>query len=450
MPQINWSASACFSSTKQIESGTTVNALFWLGFGAGRLVGVVVLRYLTPKTVLYIDFVGINVSMIIMCVLGEQTAEVAWAITFFYSFFQGTVYPAGVSWTSQYTNMSGNYIFIFSAGQALGTMVLLPVGGVIFDADPFSVMYLILGCSLLNAATYLVMLLEGRRIEKKVLVNDKEFERIDTSTELWRAACLPAGAILGESHALVGRCFLQRANFRDKILFSSYFYDSISYQIVVINVHRLINNLVFYVTTTRCFWWHSEKLKLYLFSKTMICGFQALKNYCRQFSQMFCNYDWPDSSVISSWPVENVVDVQKSVFLFQTFSSLCLVSQLSTANVFSRTTVKSSAKIYISTDMQLFLKIFYLIVSGNVVTATSKISSLTESFERTNTCDSCISVFTSSRGNSHICSILSPTTLSWLACTVNKRKEIIQVVGMMWAFFRVKITAECFSQTYKT
>jgi len=89
-----------------------------------------------------------------------------------------------VSWTSQYTNMSGNYIFIFSAGQALGTMVLLPVGGVIFDADPFSVMYLILGCSLLNAATYLVMLLEGRRIEKKVLVNDKEFERIDTSTEL--------------------------------------------------------------------------------------------------------------------------------------------------------------------------------------------------------------------------------------------------------------------------
>uniref|UniRef100_H2YWL0 Major facilitator superfamily (MFS) profile domain-containing protein n=1 Tax=Ciona savignyi TaxID=51511 RepID=H2YWL0_CIOSA len=151
----------------QTTEGTTINALFWAGFGSGRLAGVLILKYFIPKHVLFVDFIGIVVSMIIVCIFGEGTAEVTWAITFIYSFFQATIYPAGVSWTSQYTNMSGNYIFIFSAGQAVGSMVLLPVGGVIFDSDPFSVMYLILGCSCANAVVFGLMLWEASRLERK-------------------------------------------------------------------------------------------------------------------------------------------------------------------------------------------------------------------------------------------------------------------------------------------
>ncbi|XP_078483907.1 sodium-dependent glucose transporter 1 [Ciona intestinalis] len=162
-----YSVSICSDLQFAPSDGTTINALFWIGFGAGRLGGVVILKYFTPKQVLFVDFVGIIVSMIIVCIFGEQTAEVTWAITFFYSFFQATIYPAGVSWTSQYTNMSGNYIFIFSAGQAIGSMVLLPVGGLLFDIDPFNVMYLVLGCSCANALVFGLMLWEGNRLKRK-------------------------------------------------------------------------------------------------------------------------------------------------------------------------------------------------------------------------------------------------------------------------------------------
>ena len=124
-------------------------------------------RFLSPKHVILADFVGIIASMTVVSIFGENTAEVTWAMTFFYGFFQATIYPGGVSWASQFTNMSGNYIFIFSAGQALGTMSLVPVGGIIFDIVPFSVMYMVLGCSVANALVFLLMMWEGGRLKKK-------------------------------------------------------------------------------------------------------------------------------------------------------------------------------------------------------------------------------------------------------------------------------------------
>ena len=105
--------------------------------------------------------------MIVVSIFGEKTPEVTWAVTFLYGFFQATIYPAGVSWASKYTNMSGNYIFIFSAGQALGTMTLVPVGGIIFDFEPFNVMFLVLGCSVGNAIAFALMMIEGRRLKRR-------------------------------------------------------------------------------------------------------------------------------------------------------------------------------------------------------------------------------------------------------------------------------------------
>lgn len=146
--------------------GSIINSLFWAGFGLGRLGGVVFLRYISPRNVILIDLAGTIISMIIVSILGNTVAEVTWAVTFIYGFFQATIYPAGVSWVSTYTNMSGNYIFIFSIGQALGTMTLVPVGGILFDIEPFYVMFMVLGCSVCNAVIFLLMIWEGKRLKR--------------------------------------------------------------------------------------------------------------------------------------------------------------------------------------------------------------------------------------------------------------------------------------------
>ena len=150
-----------------------INSLFWAGFGLGRLGGVIFLRYISPKNVILIDLVGTIASMIIVSIYGESTAEIIWTVTFTYGFFQATIYPAGVSWASRYTNMSGNYIFIFSAGQALGSMTLVPLGGILFDIDPFYVMYMVLGCSVCNGIIFLFMIWKGKRLSQKKRIEKK-------------------------------------------------------------------------------------------------------------------------------------------------------------------------------------------------------------------------------------------------------------------------------------
>lgn len=105
--------------------------------------------------------------MTIVSVFGENNPAVTWAVSFLFAFFQATVYSSGVSWTSTYTNMSGHYIFIFSIGQALGSMILLPLGGWLFELDPFNVMYMILCTTFLNAVCFGFMLLEIRRMKAK-------------------------------------------------------------------------------------------------------------------------------------------------------------------------------------------------------------------------------------------------------------------------------------------
>lgn len=114
------------------------------------------------------DFCGTIVTMTIISIFGENTDWVTWTITFFFAFFQATIYPAGVSWSSQYTNMSGKYIFIFSCGQALGQIVLLPLGGYLFQIDPFSVMYMILVSTICNAIFFIFM-----NVERKFLPLEK-------------------------------------------------------------------------------------------------------------------------------------------------------------------------------------------------------------------------------------------------------------------------------------
>ena len=152
----------------QSSDGTLINAMWWLGFGGGRLFGVVLFKYFTPRTIILVDLVGITASMTAVCIWGEQSAAVAWSMTVIYAFFQATVYPGGVTWANQYVNMTGRYIFLFTLGQAIGSMSLVPVAGIVFDNGPFNVMYMILGESVGNAVTFGLLMLEANRIKHKV------------------------------------------------------------------------------------------------------------------------------------------------------------------------------------------------------------------------------------------------------------------------------------------
>ena len=45
----------------------------------------------------------------------------------------------GVTWVSKVTNVTGKYMFLFVVGAMTGCIIIVPVGGLLFQLDPFSV-----------------------------------------------------------------------------------------------------------------------------------------------------------------------------------------------------------------------------------------------------------------------------------------------------------------------
>jgi len=178
-----YSVSICSDLNFGVKEATNINSLFWLAFGLGRLSGVYFFKKFKPRTIILLDFFGTVISMVVMVIFGETSIPIAWAITFLYPYLQGTVYPGGVSWASQYINMSGKYIWIFSAGQAIGTMTLVPASGFIFDYNPFNVMYVVLGCSIVNSIAFLLMIFEGKRLSKRLGLFKNETSDMNDNNE---------------------------------------------------------------------------------------------------------------------------------------------------------------------------------------------------------------------------------------------------------------------------
>nr|XP_039250736.1 sodium-dependent glucose transporter 1C-like isoform X1 [Styela clava] len=160
------------------------NSLVWLGLGIGRLSGVVFAKRVQPRTIVFCCIAGTTIDSFIMSVFGEQTALVTWIVAFTHGLTTSTLYPAGVSWLSQVTNVSGAYMFIFNLGSALGSLTMLPLAGHLFDKNPFNAIHLVLALSVSNGVFFALALLAARFFKRKVQKKALEMtNQVKTSTE---------------------------------------------------------------------------------------------------------------------------------------------------------------------------------------------------------------------------------------------------------------------------
>ncbi|XP_039268619.1 sodium-dependent glucose transporter 1A-like isoform X2 [Styela clava] len=173
-----YSVSLCSDLNFTVEQASQINSVFWLGLGLGRLSGVLAANFLKPRTIIIASIIGSIIDMIFMCIFGEHTAWLAWLVSALHGYTTAMLYPSGVSWVSQITNISGTYMFVCNIGNAVGSLTMLPLGGYLFDIDPFSVMYLVLILAVVNAFFYAALLYVGKR-HKEFLRN----KQIDVSTE---------------------------------------------------------------------------------------------------------------------------------------------------------------------------------------------------------------------------------------------------------------------------
>lgn len=152
-----YSVALCSNIGFSVSDASILNSLFWAGFGIGRGTAIIHSNYFKPSTIIIYDLVGTTAALVVMSIWGEYIGLVTWIVTFFHGLCVATLYSSGVSWTSQVTNMAGKYMFIFATGNAMGAMSMMPAGGALFDKNPFSVMYLVLGSCCGNVIFFILM-----------------------------------------------------------------------------------------------------------------------------------------------------------------------------------------------------------------------------------------------------------------------------------------------------
>ncbi|XP_039250393.2 sodium-dependent glucose transporter 1-like isoform X2 [Styela clava] len=165
-----YAVTLCSNLEFSITSASQINSLFWFCHGCGRLSGVIASNYISTKTIIKFGIAGSIFSMTILSVFGERVPWIPWVISALHGYTVSILYPAGVSWVSEITNISGTYMFVPSVGSLLEKMIMVPLGGFILDLNAFSVIYLIFGFSLGTAITFGMMIIMANY---KSLLNDQ-------------------------------------------------------------------------------------------------------------------------------------------------------------------------------------------------------------------------------------------------------------------------------------
>ncbi|XP_039262228.2 sodium-dependent glucose transporter 1A-like [Styela clava] len=158
-----YSVSYCSKLQFSVSTASSLNSLYWGLFIVGRLIAFVAASKLRPSTLITGCIFTLLTSTAIMSALGEEHEFVAWATTGMWALAISPLFGSGVSWVSQITNVSGRYAVIFEIGAAIGAVGAFPIAGILFDINPYSVIYFVSGLIGLLGISYIGMLITGRQ-----------------------------------------------------------------------------------------------------------------------------------------------------------------------------------------------------------------------------------------------------------------------------------------------
>jgi FHS family Na+ dependent glucose MFS transporter 1 len=135
-----------------------LTSAFWGAFSVGRLVSIPLATRLRPRYLMFIDFAGCLVGiLVIMLFSGSQVA--LWTGSMLVGFSMASIFPVTISLAERRMIVTGQITSWFFVGVGLGSM-LMPwiIGQLIEPVGPLAAMYVIFIALLLAALVFLGML----------------------------------------------------------------------------------------------------------------------------------------------------------------------------------------------------------------------------------------------------------------------------------------------------
>lgn len=151
--------------TKEKEA-TLLNFTFWTTFSFGRIMGIPLSVYLSPKTMLIFDMAGyIAVSIVLLIFHASRIA--LWISISIMGVSMATAYPSAINLAESYLPVSGRAATFIVIGSSFGEMLIpLATSSMFKITNYLSYVYILFAAGLLASGTLVVLFYFGNRLKK--------------------------------------------------------------------------------------------------------------------------------------------------------------------------------------------------------------------------------------------------------------------------------------------
>jgi FHS family Na+ dependent glucose MFS transporter 1 len=140
----------------------SINAVFWAALTVGRLISIPLAVKLKPQIILWVDFCGVIVSLLII-IFFSSTETLLWFGTIGTGLFMASIFPTLLNDAQSRMHMSGKVTSMFFIGSSLGSMAIpWLMGQLIIPFGATAAMIVVLCSILLATATYYILNIKQR------------------------------------------------------------------------------------------------------------------------------------------------------------------------------------------------------------------------------------------------------------------------------------------------
>ncbi len=150
-----------------LSSATLLNSLYFGIYCAGRGIGVVLAKWVSPDKMLLVYTAGAAISSVVLAILAYTHNTVLWVFTLSIGFFLSVLFPSGMSWANLHLQMNAMAVFVLIFGAGMGGATYQYMSGYFFQhGGPSGMMYVVMFSSTMTFIVFLIMQTTAWYMEK--------------------------------------------------------------------------------------------------------------------------------------------------------------------------------------------------------------------------------------------------------------------------------------------
>ncbi|XP_057367687.1 uncharacterized protein LOC130688697 [Daphnia carinata] len=133
-----------------------ITTTFWASFAAARFVAIFVAHFTNPTIMLIFNLCCTAMGSMTLCIAGQTDVSILYVGSALVGIGMASTFATGFLWTETHLLVTNRISAAFSIASSMGEMIFPTVTGAFIESKPMSLMYIVLGCTLLMTAIFFV------------------------------------------------------------------------------------------------------------------------------------------------------------------------------------------------------------------------------------------------------------------------------------------------------